>query len=221
MAMGGWNSGSPRRSSRLLDCDLHKLEMTEIAAHLHRMAHACGSTPRIVTLQYSAETGYRIGVEPHVELPFGLGEPALCIGVTSTRPRYGGVRYWFVCPYSGCRRRCSVLYREWRTNVRALRCQRCLRVRYESQILGNAETIAARISRPLSRVLRGDMTVGRPRYMHRSTYNRLVAKINPLVSALRAADPIYRHLLAKEHKLLQLARRAGYIRTTGGESDAG
>jgi hypothetical protein len=161
--MGGWKSGSVRRSGRLLDGELHKLKVSQIVAQLHVRAHDFGAIPAIFTLRYSEEKGHRVGFDPHVELPYGLaGEPAIRIGVTTTRPQYGGVRYWFVCPSSICRRRCSVLYGEQHTNVRALRCRHCLRVRYETQVLGKSLKLAARLARPLSRVLLRDWSVGRP-----------------------------------------------------------
>src|SRR4051812_46211458 len=96
--MGGWNSGSIRRSFRLLDSELHKLTMSQIAHYLQAQAHVVGRLPTWFTLSHGGETGHRIGFERHVELPGGLGEPALMIGLTTTTPTYGGIRYWFVCP---------------------------------------------------------------------------------------------------------------------------
>ena len=191
--------------------------MSEVAAGLHTKARAAGCSPTSLTLRYAGGGRYRIGFDPHVELPFGLGEPALVIGLTTTRPKYGGVRYWFVCPAGGCGRRCSVLYREQRTNVRAYRCARCLRVRYESQVLGKTDIIAGRIARPLTRILLADGSVARPRYMHRKTYSRLVDKIEPLLSALCSSDPMYQHLLARE---AELTRKANQLLTKAARGKA-
>ncbi|MFH2063161.1 MAG: hypothetical protein ABIJ46_03335 [bacterium] len=55
------------------------------------------------------------------------------IRLTTTRPNYGGVRWWFVCPLSrngrACDRRVGVLY----LGGRYFGCRRCYRLPYDKQ----------------------------------------------------------------------------------------
>jgi len=50
------------------------------------------------------------------------------IAITTTRPNYGGVRYWFRCPY--CRRRCGIMYIHPFGHVG---CRICLNLTYPRQ----------------------------------------------------------------------------------------
>jgi hypothetical protein len=83
----------------------------------------------------------------------------------------GGKRPWFLCP--SCDRRCGVLY-----SIRSrIICRKCEGLSYESQneqrhfrALRKAQKIRIRLGGS------GNMTKpfpGRPRYMHRQTYQRL------------------------------------------------
>lgn len=83
----------------------------------------------------------------------------------------GGKRPWFLCP--SCDRRCGVLY-----SIRSrIICRKCGGLSYESQneprhfrALRKAQKIHVRLGGS------GNMTKpfpGRPRYMHRQTYQRL------------------------------------------------
>jgi hypothetical protein len=89
----------------------------------------------------------------------------------STPVHLGGHRAWFLCP--GCDRRIAVLYGEMR-----FRCRHCHDLRYASQ----RESTKIRAISKVQRVRRklgasGDLTQpcpSRPRYMHASTYQRLL-----------------------------------------------
>jgi hypothetical protein len=51
------------------------------------------------------------------------------IDLTTTKTRFGGIKYWFVCP--NCGRRCGVLYRYPLNTL--LGCRLCLGLRYRNQ----------------------------------------------------------------------------------------
>ena len=61
------------------------------------------------------------------------------IPLDRTRPRYGGVRWWFRCP--SCARRCAKLYLP--PGAECFACRRCHRLAYQSQREGPAERLAA------------------------------------------------------------------------------
>ncbi|GAG06388.1 unnamed protein product [marine sediment metagenome] len=50
--------------------------------------------------------------------------------LTSTHCNYGGQRYWFICPLSGCNRRVAKLYKP--NNGRYFGCRHCYNLAYAS-----------------------------------------------------------------------------------------
>ncbi len=86
---------------------------------------------------------------------------------------YGGARCWFVCP--GCSSRVAVLYVK---RGKSFRCRRCHSLSYESQRLDPATRSVRRAQR--NRLKMGASTnlflapTGRPRRMHRTTWQRLL-----------------------------------------------
>ena len=50
------------------------------------------------------------------------------ISLTTTKCRYGGYRYWFVCPELDCQKKVGVLYK----NGDDFRCRKCLNLDYSS-----------------------------------------------------------------------------------------
>lgn len=213
--MGGWNSGSIRRSYRLRDDELHRASVKDLLPSIRQRTVAFGP-PGFCTLVSRPGNVTSLSFDEIPSVPYGLGNATIRIDLTTTRPTYGGQRFWFVCPRTTCRRRCSVLYREATTNVRAFTCRQCVRMRYESQVLGKADTIASRLARPLTRLLRADGTVARPRYMHAKTYQRLSQQIAPLWGHLRQVDPLYRRASAdledvERHARLGVARHVAML----------
>jgi hypothetical protein len=109
--------------------------------------------------------------------PVVLSERCL---LTATRPRYGGRRWWFLCP--GCGRRCRCVYLP--PGGSCLGCRVCLGLAYRVQRVD-------RITRALWRIedlkfkmgARGQETAGaaptppRPTGMQRRTYYRLVEQL--------------------------------------------
>jgi hypothetical protein len=53
------------------------------------------------------------------------------VGLTTTPCRFGGVRYWFICPLSGCERRVGKLYKASGGNY--FGCRHCYDLSYESR----------------------------------------------------------------------------------------
>lgn len=89
--------------------------------------------------------------------------------------RFGGVRHWFECPR--CARAVQHLYL-----ANTLACRRCYRLPYSSQLEPVHER-AARKLRKVKRRLRADDPYnalewfpGRPKGMHRTTFERLVER---------------------------------------------
>ena len=109
----------------------------------------------------SVKLTYAIGVEKTIER----------ISISKTAVHLGGHRSWFLCP--GCNRRIAALY-----FVMQFRCRHCHDLRYRSQ----RETPRFRTISRIQRARRrfggtGNLTKPlptRPRYMHTSTYQRLV-----------------------------------------------
>ena len=59
------------------------------------------------------------------------------IELTKTQCNYGGSRYWFLCPLSGCRKRVGVLYKPFYNYY--FGCRHCFNLTYLSRNLGGIE----------------------------------------------------------------------------------
>jgi len=98
------------------------------------------------------------------------------IAIKNTPCHFGGSRPWFVCP--DCGRRCGVLFME----TTGFACRVCSNLNYPStreepldRQFHRAHALRARLGWPPGL----DMGQGpRPRYMHRTTFARLVAAYN-------------------------------------------
>ena len=93
----------------------------------------------------------------------------------TTTPRYGGRRYWWLCP--SCGRRCATIY-----GGRLFLCRVCHNLTYETAQSGDPETTIDRRMRAVRRRLGAHTGPGwpcdalppKPRGMHWDTYDRLV-----------------------------------------------
>lgn len=91
--------------------------------------------------------------------------------------RYGGHRYYWLCPW--CSRRCEVLAiakqgREWA-------CRRCLRLRYVSQGLTPCYRLQHRADKIYARLGAADSDfIPKPKRMRWRTFNRMVDQANDL-----------------------------------------
>jgi len=92
-------------------------------------------------------------IEVLVEGPGSAELRPFWLTVVATRPHFGGVKQWFLCPR--CDRRVRKLYC---TEPRSgLACRRCLRLRYRSQFEKHPVLIAWRRHMRLLRKLRPDL----------------------------------------------------------------
>ena len=217
--MGGLNSGrSGRRSYALLDSDCVRVRFSDLrrAGLIPSRAYArLGVTPHVpIEVELNGDDSHRlrarmsIGTDtgpsswivpregPHVPPAEWLSEASLFVGLTTTRPTYGGARYWFVCPRQDCGCRCEALYRPRGCNARAFACRSCYRVKYISQRLGagyRAERRAERLMKSL--IVGADGRLQRPSGMHRRTFARACRQVEELTRSAWARQPIGRYLV--------------------------
>ncbi len=103
------------------------------------------------------------------------------IQLATTAPHYGGLRYWFIC--RSCSNRASVLYRKG-----IYVCRRCMGLGYQSQLQQPIDRIYDRLNAIRER-LRWQTGIingigSKPRYMHHSTYERLINEYEQLTVKL-------------------------------------
>lgn len=225
--MGGFNSGSVRRSNRLQNEDLQRLSLADVRSEIERavLGEYVGPGGRdLLELEVVADGDheYRVrGLPGHRTLsrfdpsPLALpwlawqSETSMFIEIISTPGGYGGVRYWFRCPRSSCARRCSVLYRERATNARAFTCRVCSGLRYATQVLGKSELTLHRVARRLVRLrFTPGHPITRPKGMHRRTFDRLRREIEPTVKLWGENDPLMKHLATATAEINESIRRS-------------
>ena len=206
--MGGFGSGSLRRSFSITSEELLSLSVQEMsrAGWFGNLGGVEGPVEIEIAAVRPSEyqgrlwrgtrTGYGHETRPEsVPRANWLSDTSLFVALTATRPQLGGVRYWLICPRTACRRRCGILFREPNTNARAFACRQCYRVRYRTQRMGKADLIAARVDRLVSRLDVGENgSLLKPRWMRRATYDRIEAEATRLIERWKAADPTYRHI---------------------------
>lgn len=109
------------------------------------------------------------------------------IQLTKTSCNYGGYRYWWLCPK--CHHRTSTLY-----CAGLYVCRHCIGANYGSQLQQPVDRLFSRADAIRQRLgwQRGiaNPQGGRPRYMHASTYDRLLCEYNYLIQKLVGT---YRH----------------------------
>src|SRR5690348_13007645 len=131
--MGGFGSGSRLRSEFATTSSFVRLSIRDFPRTPGFRALQGWANPVDLEIsfvrdgmhyQWQLWPGYRTGtnVAPGprpVPRKLWLSDTSAFVALTSTVPRFGGRRFWFVCPRSRCGRRCSVLYREPISNARA------------------------------------------------------------------------------------------------------
>lgn len=90
------------------------------------------------------------------------------VAVETTPCHFGGVRYWFLCPF--CERRCAVIYNKG--------CRLCANGKYRSESLSPKERLLHKALKRRKRLgqSQGGLTVRfppRPKWMRGVTYERL------------------------------------------------
>lgn len=123
------------------------------------------------------------------------------VSIVSTRPNFGGSRYWFVCPV--CSRRCAMLYRPKHRDGAA--CRVCLKLSYPSQHERALDRNLRRCSKLRQRlgwppgVANGEG--GRPPGMHRSTFIALTAEHRRLAMTVNVSvAAVLEQLLSNRHR---------------------
>ena len=154
--MGGSGSGwYGRRSPRPRVDDLHPLSVASLS-RAGVLGNPCAATPITVWIR-----------NVNVHLP-----------VEATRQRFGGFRWWFVCP--NCGSRSTKLYlREVAAHVS---CRVCLRLRYTSQSLSMPERWRHRAGVLFRRAgcHADDSYYYKPKWMRWATFNRLIDEAEDL-----------------------------------------
>lgn len=109
------------------------------------------------------------------------------IGLTWTGCTFGGRRPWFLCPENGCRRRVARLYLS-RTGI--FTCRHCNQLVYACQSESASDRAARRADKIRERLGWEAGTLngkgGKPKGMHRSTYERLVEEHDVLFNIIFA-----------------------------------
>lgn len=106
------------------------------------------------------------------------------VEITTTPCNYGGVRYWWSCPK--CSRRAAVLY-----CAGNYVCRHCMGLNYQSQHSKSLDRLFERVAVVRARLgWQGGIAHGhgsRPRYMHHSTYSKLVNEHDKLTAKIIGA----------------------------------
>lgn len=113
-----------------------------------------------------------------------LSDTSVFVEVTTSKPHFGGIRFWFVCPRTGCGRRCRVLYRARRGNARSFACRHCHRMTYQTQRTGQTSRLIRKLDRKADRFAVVDGLHEKPKGMHWRTYHRLCDEIDVLSELL-------------------------------------
>lgn len=129
--------------------------------------------PRLPISQYT--DGFRRSQKPvtalEVNYQFRGKQYSYDLPLTTTRPNFGGKRYWWKCPR--CYRRVSVLY-----CAGYFVCRHCIGAKYQTQHLQPLDRQFKRIATLRSRLgWSGGVAHGigeKPKGMHQRTYDRLL-----------------------------------------------
>lgn len=100
------------------------------------------------------------------------------IPLSTTRPNYGGKRWWFHCPVASCGKRVGILYLG-----KALRCRHCYNLAYHTQNESPPHRMLSRaqkINSQLGGSGRLYDEIKRPKGMHKKTFERKANQMNRL-----------------------------------------
>ncbi len=187
--MGGWGSGRyayrtacTTEAAKRVDIRWLRKEGRLCAGGLGSINWSCGGEP-------SGSVRYRIDGDTFT-LDYIVREPGaedwesikLPVHLATTPCRYGGKRYYFLCPGLGCGRRCEVLYSAGLYFV----CRKCAGLIYDSQKGSKLDQIIEAKHKLGERIFEhyeyGEGW-GKKKGMHWKTFNRLHAKYLALENA--------------------------------------
>lgn len=127
----------------------------------------------VASINIKAELGRVILTYRHKKSGGDWKDESYPVYLTTTPCHMGGERHWFLCPARGCGKRVAVIY-----GGGIFACRKCYRLAYPSQREDVADRAARRAQRIRDRmgwhggVLEGSGW-GKPKGMHRRTYERL------------------------------------------------
>ncbi len=178
--MGGYGSGNYKSNKKLTTSSYYEIDVKNME-NLELMWQIFGKLPLCInhggikkvrsSVRYMADFS---NIEYlWVKLEKLISNSDYIVEMTYTVPNYGGNRWWFLCPYNGCRKRVEILY----LAKSQLACRKCLNLAYASQ----SEEMYSRMdsqSNKISQKLEWDEDgySVKPKHMHWKTYNKLVAK---------------------------------------------
>ena len=110
------------------------------------------------------------------------GKPyAYDVGITTSSCHYGNYRYWFICPH--CGKRVGVLY-----CAGLYVCRQCIGANYATQLMQPIDKLFRKVAKIRHR-LQWQQGIAnghgsRPKGMHQTTYDRLVAEYDRIADNL-------------------------------------
>ncbi len=119
--------------------------------------------------------------------------------ISATKPNYGGVRYWWLCPNTNCNRRARILY----LHGGYFLCRHCQNLTYKSSQAG--DDLSGRIMDKMYAIrhkLGADGGIfeslpDKPKGMHNRTYFRLLAQYRKLSDLQNSALAVHLHKSVK------------------------
>lgn len=190
--MGGPGSGWHSRGSRYLTVEAcYKLDLADLA-RAGFLSH--GGYKVTGPWSWTTRGGHRDGEETTVQVEIDLrdlaaprfaifygtkvGEAEEALGIrgelVTTRPQFGGVRYWYQCPR--CWRRVRVLYAYAARGRERFSCRRCQGLRYYAHNESRPERLHRRARKLYRRAGSPDGAEPwqKPKWMRWATFSRLV-----------------------------------------------
>lgn len=137
--MGGYGSGRSSDRCTVESCLVLSADRLTRDKFLRPEAHKAGTltwtrtstSEKVATLGWKAETTTEAGrLRLHYTLTGSEEEVDYCVRLTTTPLPWGGVRWWFLCPLDGCRRRVGKLYLP--PGGRYFGCRKCYELVYAS-----------------------------------------------------------------------------------------
>jgi hypothetical protein len=193
--MGGFGSGRKPSGSRGTTSSVPQLNINEFRKH-DALSEGRYGVIEITVNNVNSTFYFRTG-ESEVTLAYSVDvcgqsieRHSYSVSVQWTHCNYGGVRPWFVC--LGCAKRCQILYVGKENRI--FQCRKCQNLCYRSQLEGVCERAINRIYFYRSKLKMNGTLIDRfplvrPRYMHESTYLKI------LINLLRESESLQRHWL--------------------------
>lgn len=179
--MGGIGSGTWWRwDTRSTTADMRQLKISRMVQEgvIKPDSWVKGSWQWMCDGERTAWIGYEVDTRAHWEPKLRLkytanDEPQdYTVRLETTRPHYGGLRWWFRCPVLRCGRRVAILY-----GGKIFACRKCHNLAYPCQNDAPHWRMQRRAQKICDMLGDGGDTywAPRPKGMHRRTYERKLA----------------------------------------------